>query len=285
MKVFVNILLQLVIIMALSSCIRVVYISKKTAPEISLEKEHHNIVFVNLFNYNTTANVNKKERTAYHSGINNLLEGLSSFSSDSSFSFVIGDTLKKIVEPGFLTTMLPVDTINNICSRFTANLLLTLDSASIFFERDTVVSSFYGSKYRTINFELNARFFLSLYSDEGNLIDRSEVEQSSIFIPRSLSSGYILIPAVSRATEEIGNLAFQAGQDYVTRFYPQIIHDTKQLFTGSAFRESNQYIFKKDWKKATKLLEQLASNPDPAIAAKAKHNLEVVKEASEAGER
>ncbi len=273
------------IIMVLSSCIRIVYIGKRIDPEIILEKEHHKIVFVNLFNYTVPVNVNKKDRISYHAGVMNLLDGLSSVSSDSSFNFVVGDTLKKSIEAGDLTTLLPVDTINNICNRFNANLLLTLDSTSIFFERDTVVNYYYGVRYRTINFKLNTRFFLSLYSEEGDLIDRSEVEQSSIFIPRSANSGFILVPSISRAREEIGDLAFQAGQDYIAKFYPYIIHDTKQLYTGSTFKESNDYIFAKNWNKATELLEQLVKNQNPGIAEKARHNLEVVKEASEAGEK
>jgi hypothetical protein len=94
--------------------------------------------------------------------------------------------------------------------------------------------------------------------------------------------GFILVPSVAGAREEIGNLAFQAGQDYVSKFYPQIIHETKQLFTGSSFKESNDYIFAKNWKKAIELLEQITQSHDPAIAEKARHNLEVVKVASEA---
>jgi Family of unknown function (DUF6340) len=285
MKVFITFILPVYLIMVLSSCTKIVYIGKRIDPEIILEKEHHNIVFVNLFNYTIPANVNRKDRISYHSGVMNLLDGLSSFSSDSSFSFVVGDTLKKSVRPGDLTTLLPQDTITNICNRFNSNLLLTLDSASIFFERDTIVNSYYGVRYRTIDFKLNTRFYLSLYSDEGDLIDRSEVEQASIFVPRSSNSGYILVPSISRASEEIGYLAFQAGQDYTVKFFPQIIHETKQLYTGTVFKESNNYIFARNWNKATELLEQLLKNNDPLVADKARHNLEVVKEASQAGER
>ncbi len=41
----------------------------------------------------------------------------------------------------------------------------------------------------------------------------------------------------------------------------------------------------KNWDKATELLNRLAKNRDPVIAEKARHNLEVVKEASEAGKK
>jgi hypothetical protein len=286
MRVFIRLLLPISIAIIISSCVRIVYITKRNNPEIILEKGHHSVVFVNMFNYTLPLNVNKKDRNSYHEGVMALLDGLTFISSDSIFSFFTGDTLKKGIKAGDLTTLLPADTINNICNRFSSNLLLALDSTSIFFERDTVINSYYGVEYRTINFKLNTRFFLSLYSADGRLIDRSEVEQSSMFAPRSSMPGQIIpVPSISRATNEIGNLSFQAGQDYVAKFYPEIIHDTQQLFTGKPFKESNEFIFAKNWNKATELLDELVRNPDPAIAGKARHNLDVVKEASEADER
>jgi hypothetical protein len=286
MKFTIRLLLPVSVIFILLSCTKIVYIGKRIDPEIKLESEHHNIVFVNLFNYLSPVNVNRKDRSSYHAGVMNFLDGLSSFSNDSSFTFSVGDTLKRSIKAGDLTTLLPVDTINNICNRFKSNLLLTLDSASIYFERDTVVNSYYGIRYRTINFTLNTRFFLSLYSSGGDMINRSEVEQSSVFVPTSSMSGrVILVPSISRESEEIGELASQAGQDYVVKFFPKTFHDKQQLYSGSIFKESNQYIFAKNWSKATELLEQLLKNQDPVIAEKAKHNLEVVKEASGAVEK
>jgi len=68
--------------------------------------------------------------------------------------------------------------------------------------------------------------------------------------PEPVCRGLIMIiPSVSRAGEEIENMAFQAGQDYVAKFYPQVFQDTQQLYTGKIFNESNQYIFAKNWKK------------------------------------
>jgi len=286
MKVLLHLVFGLLLVTILSSCTKIIYISRKTDPEIKLENAHHDIVFVNLFNYTLPVNVNKKDRFSYHAGVMNLLDGLSSFSSDSSFNFLVGDTLKKSVEAGDLTTLLSVDTIIDICNRFNANLLLSLDSASIFFERDTVKNHSYGVEYLTFNFKLNTRFFLSLYSDSGDLIDRSEVDESAVFIPRSAMSGRIIqVPYISRASEEIGNLAFQSGQEYVGKFYPVIINDTKQLFTGKLFKESNDYIFARNWDKAIELLEQLVKNQDSSIAEKARYNLQVVKEASLASVR
>jgi hypothetical protein len=286
MKIFFSFLITSSIVLILFSCTKLVYISSTVDPEIILEKEHHNVAFVNLFDYTLPVNVNRKNIKSYHAGVMNLLDGLSSFSSDSSFSFTIADSLKKSAEAGLLTTLLPADTINSVCNRLNANLLLALDSMSVFFDRDTVANYYYGGIYRTINFYLNTNFFFSLYSAEGDLIDRNEVDEASIYRPRTSSSGLvILIPSVARSIEDIENLAFQAGQDYVSKFYSQIIHDTKQLYTGRLFKESNDLIFAKNWNKATELLEQLTKNQDPVIAKKASHNLEIAEEASHAGGR
>ena len=124
---------------------------------------------------------------------------------------------------------------------------------------------------------------MSLYSADGNLTDRSEVDQSALFKPRtSMSGSIIIVPSVSRAGGEIANLAFQAGQDYVAKFYPKIFHDTQQLFTDKIFNVSNHYIFAKNWIKAVEILQELTKNEDLEIAEKAKHNLDVAKEAAEA---
>lgn len=283
MKIFFSILFTLFIVLNFASCTRIVYISSKTGPEIILENKHHDIVFVNLFNYTLPVNVSKKNIISYHDGTMGFLEGISSFSRDSSFSFSVCDTLRKSIEVGFLTTLLPADTIKSICNRFNSNLLLALDSMSIFFDRDTVINYNYGRRNSTINFVLYTSFFLSLYSDGGDLIDRSEVDQSSVFTPRSDVPGFIRVPTISGSRDEIGILALQSGQDYVTKFYPQIIQNKRQLYSGKPFKESNYYIFARNWNKAIELLEQLAKNQDPAIAEKARHNLDVVKEASQAG--
>jgi len=286
MKVFVTLLVPISIILLLSSCTKIVYIGKTVDPEITLEKEYNDIVFVNLFDYTLPVNIKLKEKVSYHAGVMGLVEGLSSFSSDSSFNFVIYDTLKKGIETGLLTTLLPVDTISAICNRYRANLLLALDSVSIFFAWETTVNSDNGANYKTKNFNLNTKFFLSLYSATGDLIDRSEVNQSIFYRSRPTLSGFITIePSIARASSVVGNLAFQAGEDYVEKFYPHIQQITEQLFTGKPFKESNNNIMARNWNKAIELLEQLVKSQDSVIADKARHNLEVVKEVVKENDR
>jgi hypothetical protein len=286
MKVVISLLAPFCLIMFLSSCARIIYIGKRVEPEIILENKHNDIVFVNLFDYTTPENVKQKASVGYQAGVTGLVEGLSSFSSDSSFSFLIGDTLRRGIKTGFLTTLLPEDTISDICDRYHCNLLLALDSLSIFFDLEINVDDDNEGINRTKNFYLNTRFFLSLYSSTGDLINRSEVEQSSLYRSRPTLYGFITIePSLAKARVAVGNQSFQAGEDYVDKFFPKFFQETKQLYTGKLFRESNQYVFAKNWNKAIELLEQLAKNQDTVIVNKARYNMDIVKEAAEADKK
>ena len=287
MKIAIRLICFALILLSLGSCIKLVYISKSSKPEIALNNPHNDIVFVNLFDYTSPEIVKEKEKSAYHEGVMRLIDGLFSFASDSSFSFTVCDTLKKGIGKDLLTTLLPVDTIQNICSQFNANLLLALDSVSLFFDWQIVTDdNKYGYNGKTKNFYLNSKFYVSLYKSSGELINRTELDQSSLFGSRPPLSGIVTFkPSISRAINIAQSLGYYSGQDYVSRFYPHIIQDTQQLYSGKLFRESNNYIFEKNWAKAVELLEQLAKNPDPLIAEKAKHNLEVVKEAAAAGKK
>jgi hypothetical protein len=283
MKHLITFLVQVSLIVLLISCTKIIYIGKRVDPEIILEKGHNDIVFVNLFDYTLPVNVKPKEKASYQAGVSGLTEGLSSFSSDSSFSFVIGDTLKKGIGAGLLTTLLPADTITAICNRYKTNLLLSLDSLSIFFDWETTVESDNEGTSKTKNFYLNTKFYLSLYSASGDLINRNEVYRSTLYRSRPTLSGIITIePSLFKARYEVGDLSFQAGEDYVSKFFPQIVQEIKQLYSGKYFSESNRYVFAREWNKAIEILEQLTKNQDPQIAVKAKSNLEIVKEAKEA---
>lgn len=275
------------LIILLSSCTKILYIGKSIDPEIVLEEEQRDIVFVNLFDYTSQTNILKKDEISFHNGVMGLLEGLSSFASDSTFRFVVADTLKKGVDAGFLTTLLPVDSVSSICNRFNSNMLLTLDSLNIYFDWETVSDDGdNGFKSKTKNFYINTRFFLSLYSATGGLINRSELDKFTFYISRPTLSGIItIVPSLERAREDIGGLAYECGLDYVSKFYPQITNETRQLFSGSQFAESNRYVFEREWAKAIELLDVLTGSSDQQIAVKARHNLEVVKEAAEASEK
>ena len=283
MKTVSSFLFAIVILFFLPSCSSFILVQKTYDPEIIPEKETGNIVFVNLFDYTLPVYVKDKNVISYHAGVNKLMEGLSSPSAgDESYKFLTGDSLKKGTEVGQLTILLPIDSVTAICTRYKADMLLALDSMNIFFDWETIVdNNSDGSKSKTKNFYLFTRFYMSLYSPIGDLINRSKVENSSFYKSRPTLSGLLTIqPSIAKASKQVGSLAFQAGLDYVSKFYPKTVQESRKIYAGKAFKESNLFIKLRNYDKAIELLEQLAKSPDPNIAMKARHNLSVVKEAA-----
>jgi hypothetical protein len=283
MKTFASLWFAIAILFSMSSCSSFIYVHKTYDPEIIPEKKPGKILFVNLFDYTSPAYVKEKNGISYHAGVMKLVEGLSSsFSKDESFSFFIGDTLKKDIAIGQLTAYLPKDTILAICERYNIDMLLTLDSLNIFFDWETIVNEDVDGKEKSKNFYLYTRFYLSFYSATGNLINRSMIEKSSFYKSRiALSALITFTPSIANAIESVKPLSFQAGQDYVSKFYSKTVQESRQIYAGKAFKESNLFIRLRNWDKATELLDQLAKSPDPRIAEKARHNMSVVKEAAE----
>jgi Family of unknown function (DUF6340) len=281
MKTVTSFLFTIVILFSLCSCSSFILVQKTYDPEIILKKKPCKIVFINIFDYTSPAYVKEKHENAYHAGVMKLAEGLSSFSKDESFGFLIGDTLKKDIMPGQLTAFLPEDTILAICERHNTDMLLTLDSLNIFFDWETIVNNDGDGKEKVKNFYLYTRFYLSFYSATGTLINRSMIEKSSLYKFRVALSALITIkPSIANAIETVKPLSFQAGQDYVSKFYPKTVLESRKIYAGKAFKESNLFIKLRNYDKAIELLEQLAKSPDPDIAMKARNNLSVVKEAA-----
>lgn len=283
MKSFLCYLFMALFLLSSTSCSKLIYISKTLEPEIILEKGRNDIVFVNLFDYTLPVYVKEKNEESYHAGVMKLTEGLaSSFSEDKSINFFTGDSLKKGTELGLLTTLLPTDSVKAICTRFNSNILLALDSMNVFFDWETIVDTDAdGSKSKTKNFYLYTDFFLSLYSSDGDLINRSKTQRSMFYKSRPTLSGLITIqPSIAKAKDEIESLGALAGQDYADKFYPQNVQEPRQVYYGKVFKESNAYIDAGNWSKAIELLEKLAESSDPKIAKKARNNLDVAKEAA-----
>lgn len=262
-----------------TSCSSVIYLKKTTEPEILIVKKSHEIVFINKFDYTNPLYVSNKESETWHAGIKKLAEGLSAaFTKDESFKFFIGDTLKEGTPQGQLSVLLPQDSVRAICTRNKADILLSLDSMNISIDWETIVEE---DASKTKNFYLYTTFYMSLYSLTGELINRSRIERSDLYKSRTALLEFVtLTPSIAKAKNDVETLAFKAGQDYVAKFYPQVVEEPRQIYTGKAFRESNQCIKNKEWNKAIKLLEKLAVSPDAKIADRAKQNLSVVKEAA-----
>lgn len=282
MKKHLSLFLSLLLLLLMTSCYTTIFVGKTLEPEIRLEKENNEITFVNLFDYTLPAYVKENNEISYYAGVKKLSETLSSIEDDKTFRFSIADTLKKGIGLGKLTSLLPVDYVKSVCLQNNANILLALDSMQIFFDWETIVETDEkGNKSKTKNFFLYSNFYVSLYSSSGEIINRSQLEESSFYKSRPTLSAIVTIqPSIAKAREEVERLAFLAGNDYIDKFYPKTLQIPRKINSGKPFKESNACIKEGNWERAIKLLEELQKSPDPKIAEKASQNLSVVKEAA-----
>jgi len=112
--------------------------------------------------------------------------GLASFfESDSAVTFITGDTLasqntiRSMQEPSFR------DAVMAQCNRFDAHMLIALDSMDIWFDWETFAEEDPdGSMSRTKEFYLYSDNYLTFYSSDGEVIDRSTAQESMLFRSR-----------------------------------------------------------------------------------------------------
>jgi hypothetical protein len=260
------------------------FVERQLPPEIQCGPGSHKIAFVNLFDYTSPAFVREKQEPVYHSAVMRFIEGLDrSFLPDTGLKFIIADTLRKGVVPGRLTVLLPEVIARMILKTNQADILLSLDSMTLNITWDSDVQrNDDGSKTKTKIFYLNAGFYLSLFDSSGNLTDRSEVTKSIVYREREAISILITFkPSLANASKAASVLASQAAEDYVKKFYAGTVQETRKLYAGKLFTESNNMAREKDWDGAIKLLNDLVKSSDKNVAMKARFNLSVIKEVQE----
>jgi len=266
----------------ISSCNDYIFVTKSYDPEIKVNNDPLILVFINQFDYTDPELVKERRSATYKAGVSEFAGGLkSSFSGDSSFIFILGDTLKKGTARDQLTAQLSADTISAICRRSHSGSVITFDSLAIGFTNDTEVidDGFGEEKIKT--FDIYGRFYVSLYNADGTLINRSVVDKSTFYKSRQTISALITIqPSIAKAVDSFRPLAFQAGKEYVSKFYPKTVNEPRIVYGGKEFAESNRFIMLRNWDKAAELLEPLKNSPNQKTAMKALHNLDVVREAA-----
>jgi hypothetical protein len=266
------------------SCTSYISVQRPLSPEIPLNSTSNNIVFVNYFDYTNPLFVEEKHRAAYREGINGLALGISTgFSKESRVRYTIGDTLRRSLKKGGLTEIQPPDSVQKICSHFGADMLLALDSVKVEFDWETITNENEdGSKSKTKTFYLIFHGYMTTYASSGDIINRSEVERSQLYTSRATLSGLITFqPSLEKAADEVRGLSLLAGSDYVSKFYPSVTTETKMLYGGKVFKESNIDLSKKECTQVMDYLNGLTGSKDSKTAKRAAHNLDVAREVCE----
>jgi hypothetical protein len=266
----------------LSSCTVTIYSTKTYPPEMDLPLPQTTMVFGNFFDYTAPGYIKDKQEVTYASAVRGFISGLDSvFSDDPAVKLITGDTLARNYTVLSMQDTSFRDTVRTVCSRFDADMLMALDSMDIWFDWETINNE--DEDLLKINkFYLFSDYYLTLYTSDGEVIDRSQVQKGMVYSTRPALIGAIAIsPSLARAATKTGDLAQAAGEEYAGKFYPSDERLRYMLYSGRPFIRSNDYIINGDPVMALEPLRVLTGSPKKKIANKAAHNLSVVYEIME----
>lgn len=261
----------------ISSCKVTVYSVKTDPPELDLPRPEAKVAFVNYFDYTLPAYIRARQEVTYMQAVRGFIYGLQSvFGADSTVSLVIADTLANRFIVNSMQDSSFRDTIRAVCTKFNADLLIALDSISLWFDWQTYADDD-EEILKTKDFYLYSDNYVTLYSRDGDVIDRSKVQEGMFYGSRLALSEFITIgPSLSRAAVKAGALNKGAGEDYAGKFYPWDTKIPYQMHNNGPFAKSNEYILQGDPVKAVEPLRRLTGSANKRIAGKAKENLETV---------
>jgi hypothetical protein len=278
MKKVIPIFSAFLITVFLASCSTFIQTQKTYPPEVYLPADSNRIVFVNFFDYTVPEYIKDKHEVTYRMSVKGFWRGLKGgFMADPKVNFMVGDTLSRRKTVMSMQDSTFRDTIVNVCQRFNANLLIALDSINIWIDEEQVTDE---DNSTTSEYYLNSYNYVTLYSSEGDAIDRSIAKGSKLYKSRPAFFLGILTfpPALSKAAADVAGLSEGAGRDYAGRFYPFSETENVSLFTGGPFNETNRIITAGNPVDAIELLRELTGSSNMNIARKAEHNLSVVYE-------
>ncbi|HUW91728.1 MAG TPA: DUF6340 family protein [Bacteroidales bacterium] len=276
MKKTIPVFLTLMILLLFISCSTIIQTQKTYSPEIFLPADTNRIVFVNFFDYTVPSYIKDKQEVTYRMSVKGFWKGLEAgFMPDPSVHFMVGDTLSRRKTVMSMQDSTFRDTIVDVCRRFNANLLIALDSINIWIDEEQVIDE---DNSTTSEYYLNSYNYVTLYSSEGEAIDRSTAKRSKFYKSRpAFFLGLLTFPpSLAKAAADVAGLSEGAGRDYAGKFYPFSENVNVNLFTGKVFNETNKLIRSGNYVEAIEPLRQLTASTDKKIAKKAAHNLSVV---------
>ena len=263
----------------LSSCMITVPSQRTYPPELNLPADTAGIVFINYFDYTVPSYIKDRQEFTYCNSVKGFTEGLSSrFAMDPLIHLIIADTLAR----GFTVMSMQDssfrDTVRSVCGRYDASLLIALDSVRVWMYEDLVTDDDDGSN--TSEYYLYSSNFITLYSADGEVIERSTAEKSKVYKsrPAFLLGLLTFTPSLAKAAGDAALLSYDAGWDYAAKFYPFSENILFNLYTGGPFLDLNRQILNGDPELVIEPLKSLTASPNKSVARKATHNLSVVYE-------
>jgi len=263
-----------------TSCTTLVEMQRTFPQEADLPADSARFVFINFYDFQIPDFIKDKDEAAYAEVVKGYGSGLAEIIlKDPRAMLMTADTLRKgftvlsMQYPGF------ADTVSNICRETGANMLVALDSVRLWIE-----SEFYleendeGGSIMAKDFTLFLNTYMTLYTENGEVIDRCAGEKSKYIKSKYTIFGMIGGPTPSRSLKHVTELSAAAAKDCIGKFYPFTEVYQAKLYSGGPFSSLNKLITSGRPEEAVEPLTQLSASPDPGIAKKAASNLSVANE-------
>ena len=278
MKSIYQILSVITLIILASSCTTVIQMQRTYPPEKVLQPDSAKYVFVNFYDYRIPESIKDKYEIAYAVAVRGYIDGLGeTVLLDPKESFVIGDTLKKGFTVGSMQLSEFTDTVRAICSIHGADMLIALDSINLVMDWDVnLEEDDEGGKMLVKDFYLYANNYMTLYSSDGEVIDRCAGEKSTFVKSKYTIFGMVGGPTIAKARETVRLLSHDAAKDCIGKFYPFTENYTETLYKGGPLNKINELIIAGHPELASERLNALVNSSDQDLAKKASYNLEVV---------
>jgi hypothetical protein len=266
------------LIILASSCTTVIQMQKTYPPEKVLPADSAKYVFVNFFDYRVPEYIKDKYEIAYAVAVRGYIDGLGeTILMDPRESFAIGDTLRDSFNVNSMQLPEFTDTVRAICTAHGADMLIALDSINLWIDWDVnLQEDDEGGKMLVKDFYLYANNYMTLYTADGEVIDRCAGEKSTFVKSKYTIFGMIGGPNLTKAREVVRSLSHDAAKDCIGKFYPFTENSTETLYKGGPLNEINKLIIDGHPEEALGPLNDLVKSSDPGMVKKASHNLDVV---------
>jgi hypothetical protein len=278
MKRIFHALSFITLIILASSCTTVIQMQKTYPPERERPADSGKYVFVNFYDYRIPGYIKDKNEIAYAVAVRGYIDGLGeTILMDPVESFAIGDTLKEGFNVSSMQLPEFTDTVRAICAGHGADLLIALDSINLWIDWNiSLEENDEGGNMLVRDFFLYANNYMTLYSSDGEIIDRCAGEKSTFVKSKYTIFGMIGGPTIAKAREAVRLLSHDAAKDCIGKFYPFTENYTETLYKGGPLNKINQLIIVGHPEEAVGPLKDLVNSSDQGMAKKASYNLEVV---------
>ncbi len=273
--------LALIIIAAVaSSCSTIVRMERTSPPEATLPADNNRFIFVNFFDYQDRESIKNRHKEGYAAAVNGYSIGLSGMiQKDPRAVFMIADTLRK----GFTVMSMQNpefrDTVRAICDKYDSHLLVALDSIRLWVDWEMYLAeNDEGGNMLAKDFYLFANTYMTLYTAEGEVLDRCAGEKNVYVKSKFTIFGMIGGPSLSSQKNRIKILTEAAARDCIGKYYPFTEQYAGRLYGGGQLTKLNLLIIGGNPEEAIGPLTELTRSSSASLASKAAHNLAIANE-------